>query len=118
VSDAQAFFEAVNGAEPGDAMVSIEGSIDADTIAAGIVPLLRATDRLLAFPSALRVFLAGGGAEGIRSLLERIADTGTIPPDSAVSSVLVRDGEFGADAFDRLKHQGDPQQLPSSAPTS
>jgi CheY-like chemotaxis protein len=118
VSDAQAFFEAVNGAEPGDAMISIEGSIDAETVAAGIVPLLRTTDRLLAFPSALRFFLAGGGEDGVRSLLGRIADTGTIPPSSAVSSVVVREGEAGADGFDRLKHKADPQQLPSSAPTS
>ena len=118
VSDAQAFFEAVNGAEPGDAMISIEGSIDEETVSGDIVPLLRATDRLLAFPAALRLFLAGGGEDGVRSLLGRIASTGTVPPGSAVSSVLVREGEAGAEAFDRLKHHGDPQPMPAHAPAS
>lgn len=104
--DAQAFFEAINGALPGDGMVSAEVGQGADAVAIDATHLLRGTDRLLLFPTAVRFYLPGGGEQGIRSLLARMADAGTLPPRSRVTSIVVADGEHGAEAFDRLKHSG------------
>jgi hypothetical protein len=112
VGDAQAFFEAINAAEEGDAIVSIDLAEGAERAADDIAHALRATDRLLVFPSAVRFYLPGGGDEGIASLLRRIADSGAVPHDAKASSVILREGEHGADAFDRLKQHGDERQLP------
>lgn len=106
VGDAQAFFEAVNAAQPGDAMVSIEVPVHPEAAAEDIARRLRATDRLLAFPHSVRFYLPGGGEEGIASLLERATAAGALGPGSHAESVIVADGEHGADAFDRLKRQG------------
>jgi chemotaxis response regulator CheB len=103
VGDAQAFFEAVNEAEPGDALVSIEAGRAAPDLADGARPVLREGDRLLLFPTAVRFYLPGGDVDGVGSLVQRITHTGAFTRDSAVSSVVVADGEPGADAFDRLK---------------
>ena len=116
VEDAQAFFEAINDARAGDAMVSIDVATDPDEEAADIVPLMRGTDRLLAFPSAVRVFLPGGGMEGVRSLLARIAAASAVDPRSRVVAIVVADGELGADAFDRLKRDGEVQELGAASP--
>jgi CheY-like chemotaxis protein len=101
--DAQAFFEAVNEAEPGDALVSIEAGHAAPDLAEGARPVLREGDRLLLFPTTVRFYLPGGDVEGAGSLVQRITHTGAFTRDSVVSSVVVAEGEPGADAFDRLK---------------
>lgn len=109
VVDAQAFFEAVNGAEAGDGMLSLEVAVEAEAVARDATRLMRDTDRLLAFPSAVRLYLPGSGEIGIRSLLGRIVSAGAVPPGCRVTSVVVREGEEGADAFARLKADGDVQ---------
>ncbi len=114
VIDAQAFFEAINGARPGDGMLSLEVGPEAETVASDASRLLRDTDRLLAFPNAVRLHLPGSGEAGIRSLLRRIVAGGAVLPGCRVTSIVVQDGEDGADAFDRLKREGDPQVLPSA----
>jgi CheY-like chemotaxis protein len=111
IGDAQAFFEAVNEARPGDGMVSIESRGDAEAVGSDAAHLLRGSDRLLLFPTSVRFYLPGGGEEGVGSLLERIAGAGFLGPDSTVQSIIVRDGEHGTDAFDRLKKQGDQREL-------
>ena len=105
-ADAQAFFEAVNDALPGDAMVSIDVSASAEAVAADVVGLVRGTDRLLVVPTAVRFYLPGDGEDGIRSLLQRVSDVGAVTLDGRPVFVVVEDGEHGADAFDRLKRAG------------
>ena len=116
VGDLQAFFEAVNAAEAGDAMTSIECTTHGDDMANELLEVIRPSDRLAAFSTAVRVFLPGGGDEGIRSLVQRISDAGLAPVVGAVTAIVVRDGELGADAFDRLKRDGEAVALPPSAP--
>lgn len=111
VGDTQAFFEAINDAQPGDAMVSIDVSVGAEAVAADVIRLMRGTDRLLVFPMAVRFYLPGGGEEGIRSLLRRVSDAGAVTPGCRAVSIIVEENEQGADAFDRLKHHGEEQQL-------
>ncbi len=113
IGDAQAFFEAVNGARPGDVIVSVDLSGDPTALATDVARLMRATDRLLAFPHTVRFFLPGGGADSIRSLLVRASAAGAIPPGCRAESVVVGEGEHGGDAFERLKRGGDPQPLPA-----
>ncbi len=65
-------------------------------------------DRVLVMPPrAVRVFLPGGGDEGLQSVLARIRSIPAITSDCQVASVMVRDGEHGADAFERLKTEGE-----------
>ncbi len=111
LGDNQAFFEAVNAAEPGDAMVSIDVPVGAEAVGKDIAGVMRTTDRLLVFPTAVRVFLAGGGDIGIRSLLARVADAVALPAGCQARSVIVEEGEQGADAFDRVKRHGELHQL-------
>lgn len=112
VTDAQAFFEAINGAQEGDALVGFDVPAGAEAVADEIWRRLRETDRvLLVLPRAVRCFLPGGGEEGIVSVLARVAGTPSITDDCSATSVVVRDGEHGADAFDRLKREGDPRPL-------
>jgi hypothetical protein len=99
VTDAQAFFEAINDAQPGDAMVSFE----VDTGAERIVTALRGSDRLLASPAAVRVFMPGGGEAGAASLLARLAEADALPAGTATAAIVVEPGELGADAFNRLR---------------
>ncbi|MGK2929529.1 MAG: hypothetical protein ACSLFO_08120 [Acidimicrobiales bacterium] len=114
VIDAQAFFEAINGAQPGDGMLSLEVGAEAEAVASVATRLLRDTDRLLAFPNAVRLHLPGSGEAGIRSLLSRIVAGGAVLPGCRVTSIVVRVGEGGAHAFDRLKREGDAQVLPAA----
>jgi len=116
IEDAQAFFEAINDAQAGDAMVSIDVAIAPDEEAADILPLMRGTDRLLVFPSAVRLYLPGGGMEGVRSLLARISGAGAVDPGSRAVAIVVEEGEQGADAFDRLKRDGAVQELGAASP--
>ncbi|MGK2947245.1 MAG: hypothetical protein ACSLFP_01605 [Acidimicrobiales bacterium] len=111
ISDTQAFFEAVNGARAGDALVSVDGE-GTGSLAEVVLELLRSSDRLLAFPGGVRCYLPGGGDEAIPSLLGRIAEVAALPPGAKATAVVVADGEDGADAFDRLRHHGDEIPLP------
>jgi CheY-like chemotaxis protein len=112
IGDAQAFFEAINGARPGDVIVSVDLSGDTTTLANDVARLMRGTDRLLAFPHTVRFYLPGGGQESIRSLLRRASVAGAIPPGCRAESVVVGEDEHGADAFERLKQGGEEQPLP------
>lgn len=111
ISDTQAFFEAVNGAHAGDALVSFDGE-GTGALAEVVLQLLRATDRLLAFPDGIRCYLPGGGEPSVPSLLGRIAEVAALPPGAKATSVVVAEGEDGAAAFDRLRHHGDEIPLP------
>jgi len=112
VTDAQAFFEAVNGAQGGDALVSIEVPLGAEAVADEVGRRLRDGDRVLNMPpQAVRIFLPGGGDQGLASVLERIRGIHVVTSDCLVVSVIVRDGEHGADAFERLKNEGEPHPL-------
>jgi hypothetical protein len=116
VADAQAFFEALNNAEAGDALVGFDVPVGVEAVAEDARRRLRDTDRvLLVAPRGVRCYLPGGGEEGIRSLISRVADTPAGEEGGTVTSVIVREGEHGADAFDRLKRDGQPRPFPSSA---
>ena len=108
VSDAQAFFEAINGAQGGDALVGFDVPVGAEAVAEEVGHLLRDTDRvLLILPRAVRVLLPAGGEEGVASVLDRIREAPIATSECLVASVVVRPGEAGADAFDRLKSEGE-----------
>lgn len=111
VVDAQAFYAALNAAQEGDALVSIETSADGTRVGEDIRAILRGTDRLLASSSAVRVFLVGGDEEGITSFLGRVGAAAVVPDGAQVRSIVVRAGEDPMDAFDRLKREGDERQL-------
>jgi len=115
VIDAAAFYEAINEARAGDAMVSIEVPDDAEPVAARLVDVLRAGDRLLASGHAVRVFLVSGGEEGVRSFVRRLADAAVVPPAARISGIVVQEGERPADAFERLRTSGEPQPWPPAA---
>lgn len=104
VADAQAFYEALNDLATDDALVSLEVPGDPTDLAHDAVLLMRGTDRLLASVGAVRVYLPGGGAEGIASFTERLRAAGVAPAGTRLRSVVASPGESGADAFDRLKH--------------
>jgi hypothetical protein len=112
VTDAQAFYEALNNAQGGDALVGIDVPVGAEAVAEDVWQRLRQTDRmLLALPRAVRCYLPGGGEDGIRSVLARVASTSSITDDCTATAVIVGDGEHGADAFDRLKRSGEPREI-------
>jgi hypothetical protein len=111
--DAAAFYEALNNAQEGDTLVAIELSgdlsriTDSDAIAPRIAQLIRQTDRILVTSTSLKILLAGGGSEGITSLLGRLGDEAALPPTSRMHSVVVGAGEAPSAAFERLKHATD-----------
>lgn len=111
LADAAAFYEAINAAVPGDAMVSIETPDDAVLVAERVADVMRGADRLLATAHTVRVFLVSGGEIGRDSFLQRLAEADIVPPGSTVSSVIVHDGESPLDAFDRLKAGGEVHDL-------
>jgi CheY-like chemotaxis protein len=112
MTDAQAFFEAVNNALPGDAIVAFDVPVGAEAVAADVGIRLRDTDRvLLNLPRAVRCFLPGGGEDGVRSVLARLASVSSITPACTAASVVVADGEEGGVAFERLKHDGEPHEI-------
>jgi chemotaxis response regulator CheB len=110
MADAQSFYVALNDAIEGDAVLSIDldisapGSIEGPAVGAHVQEVLRATDRLLASSTALKVFLPGAGEEGVASLFRRLDAAGAVPTGATTRHVIVRAGELPADAFDRLKH--------------
>ena len=80
----------------------------AEAVADEVGRRLRDTDRvLLMLPRAVRVFLPRWRRRG-RGLGARPHPAiHVVTSDCQVASVIVRDGEHGADAFDRLKTQGE-----------
>lgn len=112
LGDAHAFYEAVNNAVEGDALLSVELEADGVPIADGDVvgtqtaAVVRETDRVLAISSSVKVFLAGAGDVGLTSFLTRLRVAVPLSHDVRIRSVVLRAGETGTDAFDRLKHGG------------
>jgi hypothetical protein len=104
LSDARAFFEALNDAEEGDGLIALNVWQGAEGVASQAAQMLRNGDRLLLLPSSVRVLLPGGGQPGVQSVLRRIVDHTVAAPDRTAASVVVAPGERGADAFNRLKH--------------
>jgi DNA-binding NarL/FixJ family response regulator len=107
VTDAQAFYEALNDVARDDALVTIELATDGTDVARALLELMRGTDRLVASLSTVRVFLPGGGEEGVQSFLRRLREAALVPSGTVLRSIVVRDGEAGSDAFDRLKAHGE-----------
>lgn len=112
VTDAQAFYEALQDVAADDALLSIEPTVDGSTVAPSVLAIMRGTDRLLASLTAVRVFLPSAGAEGITAFLRRLAAAGALPAGTRVLSIVVAPGEGATDAFERLKREGEEQQLP------
>lgn len=112
VGDAQAFYEALNEATSGDALLSIEvpntdeSRRDTADLAAKVRQIMRDTDRLLASPWAVRVFLPGGDEVGAASLGARLVEADALPEEAVVRSIVIGDGEEPAAAFDRLRSMG------------
>lgn len=106
LDDARAFFEAVNAAEAGDALVAIVEIDQCEPIEVERLPVARDTDRVLVSRGAVRYFLAGGGSEGADVLLKRLAEAQCLPAHVDVKMVVVGESEPGADAFERLKNGG------------
>jgi hypothetical protein len=110
LEDAQAFYEAMNDAVAGDALVSIElpdgagPAGDAADTAVRVREVMRDTDRLLVSGGAVRVFLPAGGEDGIASFQARVDAAAAVPHEATIKSVVVADDEPPAVAFDRLKH--------------
>ncbi len=110
LSDAAAFYEALNEGTEGDGLVSLDlGAQSPDVVAdvgQHVRDLLRGTDRLLATAGAVRVYLPGAGEEGVASFRSRLDERAVAPEGAPVASVVIRAGELPADAFDRLRHGG------------
>ena len=114
LTDAQGFYEALNEAAPGDALLSIEvprdGRADADAEAADAAMRVRAVmrdaDRLLASRSVLRVILPAAHEVGVASFRARLDDLRALPAGATIRSVIVAADEDAAHAFDRLKSIG------------
>lgn len=112
VGDAQAFYEALNEAVAGDALLSIEvpntdaSWRDTSALAAKVRQVMRDTDRLLASAWSVRVFLPGGDDVGAAALGARLVDADALPNEAVVRSVVVGVDEEPAAAFDRLRSMG------------
>jgi len=107
-TDSQAFYEALNAAAAGDALVAIELGGQDDLVAAAdaavhVRSILRSTDRLLQSPRSLRVFLPAGGGDAIASFLARLQEDRALPDGTVVRQVVVASEESPMDAFERLK---------------
>jgi CheY-like chemotaxis protein len=111
--DAHAFYEALNNAVDGDTLVAIDlvadgsGPTTGGALTSAVARVIRETDRLLATASAVKVLLAGGGADGSESFMRRLDEVVHLPPGTHVRSVVLVPGESPAEAFDRLKQHGD-----------
>lgn len=107
IADARAFYEAMNEAVGGDALISIdlpeEFGDSARDAATRVRDVLRDTDRLVASASSVRIFLPGADQTGIQSFLARLDDVGGLPEGATVRSIVVHPEELPSAAFDRLK---------------
>lgn len=110
VADARAFYEAMNEAAAGDALISIDlpEALGVDHIAreaaTRVRDVLRDTDRLVTSASSVRIFLPGAERTGIQSFLARLDQVGGLPEGATVRSIVVAPEESPSTAFDRLKH--------------
>lgn len=116
IDDTRAFYEALANAAEGDVLASVEPIEPATfdvTAAHRVHDLVRATDRVLAVDpperhvlaakASVKVFLAGGGREGIDALTARLAGAGLADGPVGLRTVLIGPGDSSTDAFDRLK---------------
>lgn len=109
ISDAQAFYEALNAASAGDVLVSIEVSEELDhaaEMAERVRSIMRDTDRLLASQAVVRVYLPAGGDVGATSFRGRLHEIDTLSDDAIVRCVVLTPDEDAAAAFERLKSAG------------
>ena len=116
VTDSRAFYEALNEAAEGDALLSIElgdhgGPEALPETAERVMTVMRAADRLLMSPSFIRVFLPAGGADAVASFFARAREERVLPDGAVVRVVVLASGESPMDAFDRLKRTP-PSPLP------
>lgn len=109
LTDAQAFYEVLNGVTPGDGLMSMEvpgdGQAAADA-ASRVRAVMRDADRLMASGSVLRVILPAAADGGVASFRARLDEVNALPPGTTIRSVVVAPDETPADAFDRLKAAG------------
>ena len=109
VGDAQAFYEALNDAVAGDALIWIDLTSLADEPAAAaelgeqVVRVMRDHDRLLASPDAIRVFLPGAEDDGIDAFGLRLASGPFVLVEAPMRGVVVEPGESPVEAFERLR---------------
>jgi CheY-like chemotaxis protein len=108
LADAEAFYDALNEATEGDAVLAVAlyevgGGADGFAIAARIQELVRDGDRVLASARSVRVFLPGAEELGVGSFTRRLERVGVAAPSARVTSVVLGPGERPADAFDRLR---------------
>ena len=112
LGDAQAFYEALNEASAGDALVSIEVPAherwhgDALDTATRVSTVMRETDRLLASTSMLRVYLPVGDDVGVASFRARLDAVEALPSGAIIRSIVIGPGESPADAYERLRSAG------------
>lgn len=106
LGDAQAFYESLNEAGAGDVLVSIEVPADPAALPAAaerVLAMMRDTDRLLASPTTIRVYLPAGDDVGATSFRSRLETSTALPEGATVRVVVLGSDESPADAFDRLK---------------
>lgn len=103
VGDAQAFYEALSSAVGGDALVWIDVGTDGPATAERVTRVMRSSDRLFATPDAIRVFLVGGGAEGVEAFRQRLEGVLVATGPDMFRSVVISPDEAPTDAFDRLR---------------
>ncbi len=107
-SDAQAFYETLNEAIEGDALLAITAADGPDALATDVAAILRGTDRLLVSTTAMQVLLLGGGDAGARSFVDRLAQARG-RDGLGIRSVVLEPGEVPAEAFARLKRRDERQ---------
>lgn len=108
LSDAHAFYVALEEATTGDALIAVElGSHLPDEqvvhLAEHVRAGLRDTDRLLVTRSLLRIFVPTADSDGVPALLTRLRDAGALSQGATTKWVALQADETGADAFERLK---------------
>ena len=109
VGDSHSFYDALNAATTGDAILSLEladqpnRAREATELAAVVQRKLRAEDRLLATSAAVRVFLPAGGGDAVASILARLHREMHLPEGTTARGVTLAPGEAPADFYDRLR---------------
>ena len=108
LSDAHAFYVALDEATDDDALITIElGPSLPDEQALSrsehVREQLRDTDRLLVTRTLLRIFVPAAGEDGVPVLLARLREADAIPSGASGKWVVLAKGETGTDAFERLK---------------
>lgn len=112
LTDAAAFYSALNDSTTGDALVAISAGgggprIDPASLAEIVSETIRTTDRVLVATASVLVLMPGGGHEAIDSLFARTHADESPVAHLEFRSLVMHDGESPADAFDRLKRAPD-----------